>query len=109
MHIQNRFHTCKVAQTLGVPIVPISSWLAQLEALATFSKSNGTTAITLYHTIDLSATKAIPRTSNENAFRESPTLGTSDRERHRFLAFLLKERLVHSVPMFPLGLLHSTT
>ncbi|KAF9650882.1 hypothetical protein BDM02DRAFT_3185038 [Thelephora ganbajun] len=74
-----RFVLGRVAQILGVPIVPFHDWLAQLEALAASSKGNGTTAIALletYRTVDPSATEIVPRMSNGNALRESPTLAT---------------------------------
>jgi len=70
----------RVAQTLGVPIVPFSDWLAKLEALATSPEGNKTTAIALldtYRMVDPSATKLMPRMSNENTLRESPTLAAA--------------------------------
>jgi len=67
----------RVSHTLNVPIVPFRDWLTRLEALATSSESNETTAIALleaYRTVDPSATIITPRMSNENALRESPAL-----------------------------------
>lgn len=71
----------KISQTLSVPVVPFSDWLAQLEALAASSKGKETTAIALldtYRTIDPSGTTITPRMSNENALRESPTLAAAE-------------------------------
>ena len=70
----------RVSQTLGVPIAPFPDWLARLEALTASSESNGVTAIALletYRTVDPSATNIVPRMSNENALRESPTLAAA--------------------------------
>src|SRR5258707_771741 len=70
----------RVAHTLGVPIVPFRHWLAQLEALATSPVGKEIKAIALlstYRTIDLSAGGFLPRMSNENALRESPTLAAA--------------------------------
>lgn len=70
----------RVAHTLGVSIVPFHDWLAQLEALATSPVGKEIKAIALlgtYRTIDLSAGGFLPRMSNENALRESPTLAAA--------------------------------
>ena len=70
----------RVSQTLGVPVVPFHDWLARLEALATSSEGKEATAIALmetYRGVDPSASKIMPRTSNENALRESPTLAAA--------------------------------
>ena len=67
----------RVARTLGVPVVPFHEWLAGLEALAATSGAKETTAIALletYRTVDRSAERMLPRMSNTNALRESPTL-----------------------------------
>ena len=70
----------RVSQILGVPIAPFSDWLARLEALATSTKSDETTAIALletYRTVDPSSTNIMPIMSNEKALRESPTLAAA--------------------------------
>ena len=75
-----RYIFSRISQTLGVPIAPFPDWLARLEALTTSTKNNETTAIALletYRTVDPSATNFMPRMSNENALRESPTLAAA--------------------------------
>lgn len=70
----------RVSQTLGIPLAPGSDWFARLEALATSSKGNGTTAIALletYRAAGSSSTNHMPRMSNEKALRESPTLSAA--------------------------------
>ena len=75
-----RYVFCRVSQTLGVPVVPFHDWLGRLEPLAATSKDKETLAVALldnYRTVNSSATKIFPRTSNENALRESPTLAAA--------------------------------
>ena len=91
----------KVSQTLDVPVVPFSDWLARLEALTTSSKGNETKAIALLETcrtVDPSAPKFVPRMSCETALRESPTLAAvqplTDRDIESWLSYLKSVSLV---------------
>ena len=91
----------KVSQTLDIPVVPFSDWLARLEALTTSSKGNETKAIALLETcrtVDPSAPKFVPRMSSENALRDSPTLAAAqsltDRDVDSWLFYLKSVSLI---------------
>ena len=91
----------KVSQTIDIPVVPFSDWLARLEALTTSSKGNDTKAIALLETcrtVDPSAPKFVPRMASENALRESPTLAAlqplTDRDIDSWLSYLKSVSLI---------------
>lgn len=70
----------RVAQTLGVPVVPLHDWLTELEALTATPKAKETPALALleaYREVDRSAARFAPRVSTGNALRESPTLAAT--------------------------------
>ena len=70
-----------MSQTLNIPVIPYSEWLAQLEALTTSSKGDEPAAAALlqfYRKIDLSAMKITARMACEHALRAARPLTEED-------------------------------
>ena len=76
-----RFIIGRVAQAIGLPVVPYHDWQTRLlEILPTTCQDEEATAIAMFGTqnvVDTPTTEIMARMSNENALREPPALGTA--------------------------------